>query len=161
MSDKPGAEKTEKKSDKKGIIIMILVAIIAIGTGAGGAWFFMQGQQENESEPPKPKKIPTAFKELDIFTVNLQPEEKGQYLQLGLTIKMHDTDVSIEIDRLIPEIRNRILLILTSKTANDLATLVGKQLLSSELTDEVRKTLESEAQREEILEVLFTSFVIQ
>ncbi|HBV21494.1 MAG TPA: flagellar basal body-associated protein FliL [Nitrosomonas sp.] len=161
MSDKPGAEKTEKKSDKKGIIIMILVAIIAIGTGAGGAWFFMQGQQENESEPPKPKKIPTAFKELDIFTVNLQPEEKGQYLQLGLTIKMRDTDVSIEIDRLIPEIRNRILLILTSKTANDLATLVGKQLLSSELTDEVRKTLESEAQREEILEVLFTSFVIQ
>ena len=161
MSDKPGAEKTEKKSDKKGIIIMILVAIIAIGTGAGGAWFFMQEQQENESEPPKPKKIPTAFKELDIFTVNLQPEEKGQYLQLGLTIKMRDTDVSIEIDRLIPEIRNRILLILTSKTANDLATLVGKQLLSSELTDEVRKTLESEAQREEILEVLFTSFVIQ
>ncbi len=164
MSDKPEAEKaekTEKKSGKKGLIIMILVAVIAIGAGAGGTWFFMQGQQENEFEPPRPKKIPTAFKELDIFTVNLQPEEKGQYLQLGLTIKMRDTDVSIEIDRLIPEIRNRILLILTSKTANDLATLAGKQLLSSELTDEVRKTLDSEAHREEILEVLFTSFVIQ
>ncbi|SFL31796.1 flagellar FliL protein [Nitrosomonas aestuarii] len=161
MADKPDAEKTEKKSGKKGMVIMILVAIIAIGAGAGGAWFVMQGQQEDEFERGQTKKIPTAFKELDIFTVNLQPEEKGQYLQLGLTIKIRDTDVSIEIDRLIPEIRNRILLILTSKTAKDLSTLAGKQFLSSELTDEVRNTLDSEIHREAILEVLFTSFVIQ
>ena len=158
MSDKP---ETEKKSGKKGLIIMILIGVIAIGAGAGGAWFFMQGQQEDEFEPARPKKIPTAFKELDIFTVNLQPEEKGQYLQLGLTIKIRETDVAQEIDRLMPEIRNRILLILTSKTAIDLATLVGKQQLSSDLADEIKKSLDSETHREEILEVLFTSFVIQ
>ena len=151
----------EKKNGKKGMIIMILVAILAIGAGAGGAWFFMQGQQEDEFEPARPKKIPTAFKELDIFTVNLQPEEKGQYLQLGLTVKIRDTDVALEIDRLMPDIRNRILLLLTSKTANDLSTLVGKQQLGTELTEEIRKSLDSEIFREEVMEVLFTSFVIQ
>ena len=140
---------------------MALIAIIAIGAGAGGTWFFMQGQPEDEYEPARPKKIPTAFKELDIFTVNLQPEERGQYLQLGLTVKIRDTDVSNEIDHKMPEIRNRVLLLLTSKTANDITTLVGKQLLSSEIADEIRESMDSEVLREEILEVLFTSFVIQ
>lgn len=158
MSDTAVAE---KKNGAKGIIIMSLIAVIAIGAGVGGTWFFMQGQQEDEYEPARPKKIPTAFKELDIFTVNLQPEDRSQYLQLGLTVKIRDTDVAQEIDRQMPEIRNRILLLLTSKTANDISTLVGKQLLSSELAEEIRKSLDSETLREEILEVLFTSFVIQ
>lgn len=139
---------------------MAVVAILAIGAGAGGAWFFLQGQQEDEYEPARPK-IPTAFKELDIFTVNLQPEERNQYLQVGLTIKIRDTDVSAEIDRLMPEIRNRILLLLTSKTATDISSLTGKQQLSTEITKEIRKTLDSEILREEVMDVLFTSFVIQ
>ena len=158
MSD---AAVAEKKSGSKGMIIMALIAVIAIGAGAGGTWFFLQGQPEDEYEPARPKKIPTAFKELEIFTVNLQPEERGQYLQLGLTVKIRDTDVSNEIDHKMPEIRNRVLLLLTSKTANDITSLVGKQLLSSEIADEIRKSMDSEMLREEILEVLFTSFVIQ
>ncbi|SEN50169.1 flagellar basal body-associated protein FliL [Nitrosomonas marina] len=153
--------KAEKTSSKKGLIIMILVSVIAIGAGAGGTWFFMQGQQDDEYEPARPKKIPTAFKELDLFTVNLQPEGRDQYLQLGLTVKIRATDVALEIDRQMPEIRNRILLLLTSKTANDLSTLIGKKQLGLELTNEIKKAMDSELFREEILEVLFTSFVIQ
>jgi flagellar FliL protein len=152
---------TDKPSGKKGIIIMIVVTILAIGAGAGGAWFLMQGQQDDEYEPARPKKIPTAFKELDTFTVNLQPEERNQYLQVGLTIKIRDTDVSMEIDKKMPEIRNRVLLLLTSKTAADLVPLSGKQQLSTEIIDEIRKTLDSEVFREEVMDVLFTSFVIQ
>ncbi|SES65108.1 flagellar FliL protein [Nitrosomonas marina] len=153
--------KAEKTSSKKGLVIMILVSVIAIGAGAGGTWFFMQGQQDDEYESARPKKIPTAFKELDLFTVNLQPEGRDQYLQLGLTVKIRATDVALEIDRQMPEIRNRILLLLTSKTAKDLSTLIGKKQLGIELTDEIKKSMDSELFREEILEVLFTSFVIQ
>jgi len=158
MSEKA---ETGKSSGKKGVIIMIVVAILAIGAGAAGAWFFMQGQQEDEYEPARPKKIPTSFKELDVFTVNLQPEERNQYLQVGLTIKIRDTDVSMEIDKQMPEIRNRILLLLTSKTATDISSLAGKQQLSTDIAKEVRKSLDSEMLREEVLDVLFTSFVIQ
>ncbi len=158
MSEKA---ETEKSSGKKGLIIMILVVVLAISAGAGGAWFFIQGQLEDEYELARPKKIPTAFKELDIFTVNLQPEERNQYLQVGLTVKIRDTDVSLEIDKKMPEIRNRILLLLTSKTAADLSSLTGKQQLSAEIVDEIRKTLDSEMLREEVLDALFTSFVIQ
>jgi len=151
----------EKKSGKKGLIIMILVGTIAIGAGAGGTWFFMQNQQSETDEPEQPAELPTTFKELDIFTVNLQPEEKNQFLQVGLTVKIRETEVGAEIDRQMPEIRNRILLLLTSKTAEDLSTLMGKKQLGSELTEEIKKSLSSEIFQEEVLEVLFTSLVIQ
>ncbi len=159
MSAKAETEKPSGGS-KKGLIVIILAVVLALGIGAGGAWFLLQGQ-EDEYEPARPKKIPTAFKELDIFTINLQPEERNQYLQVGLTIKIRDTDVSLEIDKQMPEIRNRILLLLTSKTAADISSLAGKQQLSAEILDEVQKTMDSGMLREEVLDVLFTSFVVQ
>ena len=128
-------EAATSKSSKKGLIIMILVTILAVGAGAGGAWFYFQDQLEAAGEAAEPKPIPTTFKELDTFTVNLQPEERSQYLQLGLTVKIHDIEeVALEIDRKMPEIRNRILLQLTSKTAEEISTLPGKKQLGSELT---------------------------
>ncbi len=160
MSD--AAEATEKKGGKKGLVIMILVAVIAIGGGAGGTWFFMQGQQDEGHEPPPPKEIPTTFKELELFTVNLQPKELNQYLQVGLTVKIHETEeLAAEVDKKMPEIRNRILLLLTNKTAEDLSTLIGKKQLGSELVEEIKESMDSETLGEGVLEVLFTSMVIQ
>ena len=94
----------ESKKNKKGLIIIILIAIIAICTGAGGTWYFMQmpGDGEGETEKPRPKARPTTFIDLDIFTVNLQPEENNQYLQVGLTIKARETEVVQEMAKQMP-----------------------------------------------------------
>ena len=150
--------------NKKGLIIIILIAIIAIGAGAGGAWYFMQqaGDEESEEEKPKAKakQKPTTFVDLEIFTVNLQPEESGQYLQVGLTVKARETEVVQEIAKQMPSIRNRILMLLSSKKA-EISSIAGKQQLSDQITDEIRQSLDSEDLQEDVREVLFTSFVIQ
>lgn len=151
--------------NKKGLIIIILIAIIAIGAGAGGAWYFMQqaGDEESEEEKPKAKakQKPTTFVDLEIFTVNLQPEESGQYLQVGLTVKARETEVVQEIAKQMPSIRNRILMLLSSKKAAEISSIAGKQQLSDQITDEIRQSLDSEDLQEDVREVLFTSFVIQ
>jgi flagellar FliL protein len=153
----------ESKKNKKGLIIIILIAIIAICTGAGGTWYFMQmpGDSEGETEKPKPKVKPTTFIDLDIFTVNLQPEENNQYLQVGLTIKTRETEVVQEIAKQMPLIRNRILMLLSSKKAADISSIAGKQQLSQQVSDEIRQSIDSEDLQEDVREVLFTSFVIQ
>ncbi|MBS0299004.1 MAG: flagellar basal body-associated protein FliL [Proteobacteria bacterium] len=151
----------EGKKGKKGLIIAILVAIIAIGAGAGGTWYFMKTSGGEESEPAQPKPKPTKFVDLDIFTVNLQPEENNQYLQVGLTIKARETEVIQEITKQMPDIRNRILMLLSSKKAVEIAGIQGKQLLSQQIVDEIRQSLGSEELQDDIREVLFTSFVIQ
>jgi len=151
----------EGKKGKKRLIITILVAIIAIGAGAGGTWYFMKmsGSEESESAQSKPK--PTKFVDLDVFTVNLQPEENNQYLQVGLTIKARETEVIQEITKQMPDIRNRILMLLSSKKAVEIAGIQGKQLLSQQIVEEIKKSLDSEELQDDIREVLFTSFVIQ
>ncbi|MCE7913518.1 MAG: flagellar basal body-associated protein FliL [Nitrosomonas sp. PRO4] len=147
--------------NKKGLIMIILIATIAIGAGAGGTWYAMKMMGGDESDPPKPKEKPTTFVDLDIFTVNLQPEVNNQYLQVGLTIKTRETSVVAEIKKQMPEIRNRILMLLSSKKAEEISGVAGKQQLSQQIVDEIRQSLSKTELQEEVLEALFTSFVIQ
>ena len=147
--------------NKKSLIMIILIANIAIGAGAGGTWYAMKIMGGDESEPAKPKEKPTTFVDLDIFTVNLQPEVNSQYLQVGLTVKTRETSVVAEIKKQMPEIRNRILMLLSSKKATEISGVAGKQQLSQQIVDEIRQSLSKTELQEEVLEVLFTSFVIQ
>lgn len=151
----------EGQKSKKSLIIIILIAVFAIGAGAGGTWYFMKMSGDEDSEPVKPKEKPTTFVDLDIFTVNLQPEENSQYLQVGLTVKTKETPVIAEIKKQMPAIRNRILMLLSSKKSADITGIVGKQQLSQQIVDEIKQSLGSPELQEDVLEVLFTSFVIQ
>lgn len=156
-------EDTNKsKPNKKGKLIVIIIVLLALGGGIGGTWYYMQDQiNELAEESQQPIKKPTTFVELDIFTVNLQPEESNSYLQVGLTIKTHETEVVEAIDGQIPEIRNRILLLLSSKEAAEISTIIGKQQLTADITNEIKQALDSEEMQDDIVSVLFTSFVIQ
>ncbi len=148
----------EGKKGKKGLIITILVALIAIGAGAGGTWYYLKTTGgEEESAKPKPK--PTAFADLDVFTVNL--DEDGHYLQVGLTVKIRETPVAAEIKKQMPEIRNRVLMVLSSKKPAQISNIAGKQQLSQEILHEIKQSLSTEEFQEDVLDVLFTSFVIQ
>ena len=158
------AEDTEKsKPSKKGKLMVIIIVILALGGGIGGTWFYMQGQidEHAEEEPKKPKKKPTTFVELETFTVNLLPERNNTYLQVGLTIKAHETEVIEAIDDQMPEIRNRILLLLSSKEAEEISTIIGKQQLTTDITNEIKQVFDSEEMQDDIVSVLFTSFVVQ
>ena len=60
-----------------------------------------------------------------------------------------------------PAIRNRILMLLSSKKSADITGIVGKQQLSQQIVDEIKQSLDTSELQEDVLEVLFTSFVIQ
>lgn len=160
-----GTDGKETKKGKKGLIIGILVAIIAIGAGAGGTWYFLKingdAAEEPEAPKPKPKIKTTKFLDLELFTVNLLPDDGSQYLQVGLTVKIKETPVEQEIANQMPDIRNRILMLLSSKKASEINTIVGKQQLSQQIAEEIKKGVKDEDLMTDIVEVLFTSFVIQ
>lgn len=162
MSQTETAETEKSKPNKKGKILIIIVVVLALAGGIGGTWYYMQNQiNEISAESAEPKKKPTAFVELDVFTVNLQPKANGAYLQVGLTIKVYETNVIEAIKTQMPEIRNRILLLLSSKEASDISTIVGKQQLATDITSEIKQAIDSEEMQEDVVGVLFTSFVIQ
>ena len=157
VSDESGGASDGKAPKKKRRWPLILVALFVLaGAGGGGAWFMLgQGPAKHKAEPEKPP----VFVNLDSFTVNLQPQGSGQFAQVGLALKMTDTHAVDGVKLHMPEIRNRILLLLSTKTAQDLYTVTGKEQLVREITKEVKQPLAKHA--EAVTGVFFTSFVIQ
>ncbi len=148
---------------KKKPFLIILIALLAIGAGVGGTWFYMKNQHGDETGATKPaKKLPTKFIKLETFTVNLQSEDDDpRYLQVELVIKANETGVVEVLAGKTPEIRNQILLLLSSKKAAEISTLEGKQQLSQDILQSLKQKIESEELQADILDLLFTSFIIQ
>ena len=160
----------KKKSNLLKMLILIALPLLLVGGGAG--WYFM-GKTPPADEKPQagkaasakatksmPSKPPT-FVPLEPFTVNLQMEDTAQFLQVGLTLKTTDPSYTEQIKLNMPDIRNRILLLLSSKKASQISTLDGKQALANEIMSETAQALGTSVPSGGISNVLFTSFVIQ
>jgi flagellar protein FliL len=161
-----GAEEAPKKSKKKLIIIIAVVAVLLIGGGVA-AWLLMSGKSDEHGEEGKAEhheevvSHEPVFIKLDTFTVNLNPEEGEKYLQVDITLnatEQHDAD---EITKRMPQVRNRVLMILTSKLASEISDMEGKKALSAELTEHINEPYTEGAEPLKITEAFFTSFVIQ
>lgn len=136
-----------KKKSKLPLIIILLVVLIAGGGGA--AWFFlMRGHADDEEQEVKAASSkPAVFLPLDQFTVNLQPEEGQQFLQIAMTLKVVDQAVSDSIKATMPEVRSRVLLLLSSKKPSQLSSLDGKNKLAEEVIHEVEQTMPVEKKK--------------
>jgi len=151
---------------KRGIVKLLLGLVLLLGGAGGGAWYYLHlGNAAEGGKGASVKKVPSrppVFVPLDSFTVNLQPDEAStQFLQVGLSLKVTDSNVVEAIKLHTPEIRNRVLLLLSSKKASDINTLEGKNKLSAELANTIMQPLAEHVPAKAIDAVLFTSFVIQ
>ena len=134
----PVADAAAPKSKKKLIIIIAAVALLAAG---GGGWFFMKSKSTQADTPkvqaPKePKFIP-----LEPFTVNLQHEETDQYLQVSITLKVMEPEFEDKIKAVLPEVRSKLNLLLSSRRPSELSTVAGKKKLAIDIATETNSVL--------------------
>lgn len=121
------------------------------------------GEEEaaEESGGHADPKTALTFVPFETFTVNLLPDPDDKFLQLDLTMEVKGAELAEKLKTQMPALRNRVLLLLTSKKASDIATPEGKAQLSEELLTELKKPLGAHGKPLKITQVLFTSFVIQ
>ena len=131
MAEAAAAEAPPPKSGGK--TMMIIGVLFALIIGAGAAWFLASGGSEKGEGEKTEKQSPSVFFPLETFTVNLVPEFGDQYLQVDMTLKVSGQDIIDEVKRRMPEVRNRVILILSSKRASELTTVSGKSALASSL----------------------------
>lgn len=128
---------------KKMLIIIIVLLLLGIAGGAG--WFFSKGsapegehaEEAKETVVHEPKFIPLG----ENFTVNLQREEGDQYLQAGITLKILQPELEEKIKAAMPEIRSKLLFLLSSKFPSELQTAEGKKKLIAEIIAETDAVL--------------------
>lgn len=151
------------KSSQKKIIIIVVAALLLIGAGAG-TWFSMQHKsadgKKEEVKSEEPAAAPV-FISLEAFTVNLQPDPDEKFLQMEISLQVANAEQAEILKTQMPAVRNRLLMLLTSKLASDISTSEGKQKLSEEISAEIKKPFSKGAKPQEVLGVFFTSFVIQ
>jgi flagellar FliL protein len=140
----------------------LVLALLALASGAGaGAWYVLEPAAEARNAPDEPRKQ-SVFVPLDTFTVNLAEPGIDRYLQLGVTLEAANAATADELKRQMPVIRSRILLLLSAKTAEELATTPGKHKLMAELLDEVRAPLPaSDSPARGVENAHLSTFVIQ
>jgi flagellar FliL protein len=133
--------KSKLKNKKMILIIIGSVLVLAIAGGAG--WYFTKGDNQTKKSEKKisksaeePKFIP-----LEPFTVNLQREAADQFLQIGITLKILQPELEEKIKQNLPEIRSRLLVLLSGKFPSELTNSKGKKKLANEIIAETETVL--------------------
>lgn len=156
-----GGGKSPPKSNKLLIIILSATVLLLGGAGAGG-WFWWQQQTGGDKTRKAAPPAPPVFAAMEPFTVNLQSEPGSeQFLQVALTLQVGDTSDVDAIKLYMPQVRSRVLLLLSSKTASEIATVDGKKKLAAEIMSQIKQPFAANAQALKVNDVFFTSFVIQ
>jgi len=155
---------------KKKLIVIAVAAVLLLGGGGGAAWYFMHaGGDAAEHDAPKDTKkkkkkeagAKPEYVPVEAFTVNLQPENGEQYLQVQFTLQVEGAEQATLIKDNMAIVRNRVLLLLSGKKASEISTVEGKQQLAAEIQEIVQEPFEKDGDEQEITDVLFTSFIIQ
>lgn len=164
MSDSAIATKRKGKRSKLIIISVLLVLIAA--AGGGYAWWTQQGQssapgaaQVKKEEPP----APPVFLALDTFTVNLQNADNNpdRVLYIGLTLRLPDEKNRTALNEYLPEVRSRLLLLLSRQKSSDLVSEAGKQQLITDIKQVLSTPFVKGQPNLVISDVLFTAFILR
>ena len=79
---------------------------------------------------------------MDAFTVNLDQETGGQYLQVILSLEVEDAHMGDKIKTYTPKLRNDVIRLLSGKKASELVTKEGKETLATEIRSLMNEVLE-------------------
>jgi len=91
------------------------------------------------------------------FIVNLSGDQGQRYLRLVVQVEVRGELSKDELDKHLPEVRNRLIFLLSSKTFADIGSTQGKYDLQAEITKNVNETLDGPF----IKKTYFTEFIVQ
>ncbi len=150
----------QPKSKKK--LFIILAVVLALVLAVGGAAVMLltkpadkHGQHEAATEEDK---TPPIYESLESFTVNLSGGDT--YLQVEIKLLLSDSDFQERLKQRMPEIRNDILNLLSSKQPDELSTAEGKASLAADIQADINGLLKVKPEKG-VKKVLFGSFLIQ
>ena len=166
--DEEKQEKDPKTKNSKKFLLIIVVAILLSGGGGGWLALFspwqvvdgraLLGMKKAPEIEKKPEKEPQKFiYKMDPFIVNLSDSERMRYLKLKVEIESAEANSNEEYEKRLPQLRDTVLAILTSKTSREIMDSEGKTKLRNEIASGLNRLLTTF----QIKTVYFAEFVIQ
>jgi flagellar FliL protein len=158
-------------------VIIIVVGTLVLGIGGAFALLKFTAKEDGggiqKAEAPNEKTVaqadteakhkadkvsnPGTIYDVDPFIVNLADAPEVRYLKLTVKLELENQGVSVELANRIPQLRDTILVLLTSKDTASIRTPQGKFQLRDEITQRVNSLLPKPGVRA----AYFTDFVVQ
>lgn len=146
------------------LIILLTIVAVAACAAAGYSWWLLQqrdGGAQTAIEKEKPP-APPVFMPLDTFTVNLvtPDNDPDRVLYIGLTLRLPEVR-SRQLNDFLPEVRSRLLMLLSRQEAGHLANEQGKQQLVAQIKETLSAPLVKGQPKQVVSDVLFTAFILR
>ena len=152
----------------RGLIIGIIIGLLILG--GGGYYAYITFFQEKPVEEELPAEGEQAAKEdvkedvnlgvmfpLDPLIVNLAGSQGKRFLKVTISLELSTPEVHAELNENIQKVTDSILVLLSSKSFEDVYSVQGKFKLKDEVTTRVNRFLVIG----HVKEAYFTEFIIQ
>ena len=146
-------------------LVIAVMLVVTIGLAAGFFMMWSKLSEVNTQAPPTANidinqsqmaQLGPLFP-LETFIVNLADEERNRYLRITMDLELVAPKDTEKLNQRLPQVRDRILMILPSKRFDEIASVEGK----TALRDEIINKLNSLFPRTVITNIFFTEFVVQ
>ena len=162
--EKEGQETNEESTPKRkrvpiNLIITVILFLCLIG-GGSYAWksgLFSGGSDEATLIEQEGKQEMGPIYSLETFIVNLVGGRGKNYLKAKVELELDSEKTEAEISKRLPQVRDAILTMLSSKSNEDINTLEGKFQLRAEIISTLNQYLKTG----KVKNVYFTDFIVQ
>jgi flagellar FliL protein len=157
VSNEPEKAQEEKpKKSKKKLIIIIAGALLVFSISGFFAYTMLLSKKGGaEEETNKKKEEKALLVALDPFVLNLA--EQGRFLKVTIHFELTDPSSQQVVENNIPQIKDAIIILLSSKSIESIASPEGKLQLKDELLLRANQTIGKDV----IKNLYFTEFVMQ
>jgi flagellar protein FliL len=150
----------KEQAPKKSKLKLIIIAVAVILIGAGGIYGYSKYDKEKKDNAEETKeKILSIVCPLNSFVVNLQ-DKTGvgkRYLKLTMQLEVGKENDKLLIENNNAQIRDTVLLLLSSQSLKEINTMEGKLELKQTLLSRMNQILGNNVVRG----IYFTEFVVQ
>ena len=157
-STAPVSAAPSSRSPKLLINVLGAVTVCAL---AGGGYFYLAANKKAEAEPVAKVAEKPIFVALEPFTVNLQSEGRARFLHLGIALKVKDEKAKAQVVEFMPELRSRVVLLLSNRQPETLVAPEDKAKLAEEIRTAINAPLSADLQPQGVNGVSFNTFVVQ
>lgn len=169
---KEAAPAAAQSPSSKSPILLIALAVINMLVVAGVGFMLYKGKQKDAAEPKiehvikgehdaqakeatEEKAFIGRVVPLETFIVNLSGSKGRRIAKVNMELELQGEQVQVEIDKRKAQIRDIIIIILSSKSYDEVSAREGKDALKNEIKD----TLNAFLTKGKILNVYFTEFI--
>jgi len=167
MAEKKDAAVVKGKNQKKLFLIIGAGVLLLLIGGGFGAWYLLQQKPAPEGKKDPAQQVPVPglnqlaqigpMVNIEEFVVNIISGDAAHYVKASITVELTSIEVKTEAEQRMPQMRDAILLLISSKTYEELQDLQGKKQLKAELTGKINSFL----QAGKVTSIYFTNFVVQ